>query len=232
MAVVAKVSLGSYAALLTISVILVGLLTHSTMSCNEQVCASIVSKCMLTQSCKCDLKNCTCCKECFNCLNYLYTECCSCVDMCPKPNETQQARQLTSLPDKLEGFPALFDALTMDQDADERWVSFTFPVDFPEALFDKEPSFRVIDSPDQNIDEIVKLHGGSSSSSSGSGVVTVNCTVAYVSQCLSLGKCRTQCIDMGASSMRWVDGMMIYSFVCDCPDCRLICLQVVPGRVL
>lgn len=48
-------------------------------SCNEQVCASMVSKCMLTQSCKCDLKNCSCCKDCFNCLSYLYTECCSCV---------------------------------------------------------------------------------------------------------------------------------------------------------
>lgn len=48
-------------------------------ACNEQVCASVVSKCMLTASCKCDLKNCSCCKECYNCLSYLYTECCSCV---------------------------------------------------------------------------------------------------------------------------------------------------------
>lgn len=101
-----------------------------------------------------------------------------------------------------EGFPALFDALTVDQDDLERWVSFTFPVDFPEALFDKEPSFRVIDSPDQNIDEIVNLQQNSDRKSL--NVFTVNCTVAYVSQCLSLGKCRTQCVDMGASSMRWV----------------------------
>lgn len=48
-------------------------------SCNEQVCASMVSKCMLTGSCKCDLKNCSCCKDCFACLSYLYSECCSCV---------------------------------------------------------------------------------------------------------------------------------------------------------
>lgn len=47
--------------------------------CNEAVCASIVSKCTLTQSCKCEMKNCTCCKECFDCLSYLYSECCSCV---------------------------------------------------------------------------------------------------------------------------------------------------------
>lgn len=48
-------------------------------SCNEVVCASIVSKCMLTQSCKCELKNCSCCKECLKCLGKNYEECCSCV---------------------------------------------------------------------------------------------------------------------------------------------------------
>lgn len=57
---------------------LIVLIKH-TNSCNEQVCASVVSKCMLTQSCKCDLESCLCCKECFNCLSYLYSECCSCV---------------------------------------------------------------------------------------------------------------------------------------------------------
>lgn len=48
-------------------------------SCNEQVCASIVSKCMLTQSCKCDSKNYSCCTECFKCLGHLQLECCSCL---------------------------------------------------------------------------------------------------------------------------------------------------------
>lgn len=56
-------------------------LVANVYACNEMVCASIVSKCMLTQSCKCDLKNCSCCRECRQCLNYLYTECCSCVGM-------------------------------------------------------------------------------------------------------------------------------------------------------
>ena len=51
------------------------------LACNEAVCASIVSKCMLTGSCKCDmtnLANCTCCKECSECLDNLYEECCYC----------------------------------------------------------------------------------------------------------------------------------------------------------
>lgn len=52
----------------------------SVESCNEVVCASIVSKCMLTQECKCELKNCSCCKDCLKCLGKkYYEECCSCV---------------------------------------------------------------------------------------------------------------------------------------------------------
>lgn len=55
------------------------LMAKVTFSCNQMLCASIVSKCMLTQSCKCDLKNCTCCKDCYQCLSWLWQECCSCV---------------------------------------------------------------------------------------------------------------------------------------------------------
>lgn len=63
------------------TILLIGVLVFSEIvdGCNEAVCGSVVSKCLLTQKCKCDLKNCTCCKECAQCLSYLYSECCSCV---------------------------------------------------------------------------------------------------------------------------------------------------------
>ena len=39
------------------------MLGQGVTGCNEAVCASIVSKCMLLQSCKCELgPECTCCK--------------------------------------------------------------------------------------------------------------------------------------------------------------------------
>lgn len=59
--------------------LIVSFVLISVEACNEAVCLSIVSKCLLTQSCKCDLKKCTCCKDCFTCLGTLYAECCSCV---------------------------------------------------------------------------------------------------------------------------------------------------------
>ncbi|KOB65775.1 BMP binding protein [Operophtera brumata] len=85
-------------------------------ACNEAICASVVSKCMLTQSCKCDLKDCSCCKDCFNCLSYLYSECCSCVE------------------ELADGVPGLFAALTSDPDPQQRWLSITYPVDIDLCL--------------------------------------------------------------------------------------------------
>lgn len=173
-----------------ILVIVICGLIQASYSCNEQMCASIVSKCMLTRSCNCELTNCTCCKECFSCLNYLFSECCSCVDMCPKQNETVRSNT-TSLVEDMDGIPGLFSALTIEPDDKLRWVAYTYPVDYAEASFkDKIPiSFSVID---QHIDHIPQAN-----------VVTVNCTVAYLSQCLSLGKCRNHCSAMGASYMRY-----------------------------
>ena len=103
---------------------------YTVHGCNEAVCASIVSKCMLTQSCKCELRNCTCCKECFSCLDYLYAECCSCVgeskiffsnwnasncfmfelaEMCPKPNnKVSELSRKSHVEDLKEPTPDLF----------------------------------------------------------------------------------------------------------------------------
>lgn len=36
-----------------------------------------------------------------------------------------------------------------------------------------------------------------------SNIVTVNCTVAYQSQCMSWNKCKHHCQTMGSSSYRW-----------------------------
>lgn len=163
--------------------------------CNEAVCASVVSKCMLTQSCKCDLKDCSCCKECFSCLSYLYSECCSCVDMCPKPNETSNELYKKSyVAEFKDGVPGLFQALTSEPDQQERWLSFTFPVDFDISLFgaarEKEVKYH-LQSMEQELEPVKH------------NVITLNCTVAYMSQCMSCNKCRVNCQSMGSTSFRW-----------------------------
>jgi len=56
-------------------------------------------------------------------------------DMCPKPNETRNALSKKSHVEVLEGIPGLFNAITEVADNDERWLIFTFPVDFDSELF-------------------------------------------------------------------------------------------------
>lgn len=187
--------LGNPAFVLTFSLgVFLGLFLCA-QACNEAVCASIVSKCMLTQSCKCELRNCTCCKECFSCLDYLYAECCSCVEMCPKPNNTaSELSRKSHVEDLTEPTPDLFAALTDDRDTLQRWQTFTFPVDLDKSLFkhklDKEIKYKQLNS-EQEVIPLIK------------DLITVNCTVAYMSQCMSWNKCKASCVSMGASSYRW-----------------------------
>ncbi|XP_014361954.2 protein twisted gastrulation [Papilio machaon] len=165
-------------------------------ACNEAICASVVSKCMLTQSCKCDLKDCSCCKDCFNCLSYLYSECCSCVDMCPKPNDTQTELSKSSHVEELtDGVPGLFAALTSEPDPQQRWLSITYPVDIDLSAYRPgNPERQVVyhlQSVEQEPEPVSR------------DVVTFNCTVAYMSQCMSCDKCRASCRSMGSNSFRW-----------------------------
>ena len=52
--------------------------TNLTNACNEALCGSVVTKCILKDTCNCDLSTCSCCKECYVCLGDLFTTCCSC----------------------------------------------------------------------------------------------------------------------------------------------------------
>jgi len=177
------------------------LMARYTSSCNQMLCASIVSKCMLTQSCKCDLKNCTCCRDCYQCLSWLWKECCSCVDLCPKPNDTKNSLSKQSHYEQLEGIPGLFNALLEDSD-DEKWSAFTFPVDYDTSLFgaDSKDSQFYMHSSDIDLQNIKDLN-----------TVTVNCSVSYMSSCMSMSKCREGCASMGASSYRW-----FFDGCCEC----------------
>ncbi|KAF4519133.1 hypothetical protein B566_EDAN007406 [Ephemera danica] len=165
---------------------------HGAEGCNEAVCASVVSKCMLTQSCKCELKNCSCCKECSHCLGHLYTECCSCVDLCPKPNETSNLLSKKShVEDLIEPVEALYNILTAQPDEMQRWVSFTYPIDFDLTAFSPK------------LDKEIKYETHVTEQEVNKDKVTLNCTVAFQTQCMSWNKCRDTCISMGASSYRW-----------------------------
>jgi hypothetical protein len=113
--------------------------------------------------------------------------------MCPKPSETTNQLSKQSHVEELEGFPALFDALTIDADAEERWDIFTFPIDFDTLKGGGKFDYLV-----KSADNMATRPNRKKT-----GVVTLNCTVAYMSQCMSWNKCKEGCRSMGASSYRW-----------------------------
>ncbi|XP_077301936.1 protein twisted gastrulation-like [Arctopsyche grandis] len=148
-------------------------------ACNEAVCASVVSKCMLTQSCKCDLTHCSCCKDCYNCLSYLYKECCSCVDMCPGVDAlSNQSKESYMELFHEGGVPQLFALLTSEPDPNKRWVSV--------PLADNDLSLQSIDG------DINKQNS-----------LAENCTLAYMSHCMPLTKCKSSCESLGSAGFRW-----------------------------
>ncbi|TRY67114.1 hypothetical protein TCAL_05873 [Tigriopus californicus] len=173
--------------------------------CNEAVCASIVSKCTLLKSCECEIipgEPCACCHRCKKCLEYLFTECCSCFELCPKP-EKSLAQQGSSVFDFEDPPLVLWDAL-METD-DSRWEKFTYPVDIsPARLFRPKKTEELSHSQQNSAQETLVVDK--------EDLVTANCTVAFLYGCMAKNKCRNSCATMGASSYRWFDE----SACCEC----------------
>lgn len=179
--------------------LLVVILLSVTEGCNEALCVSIVSKCMLIKSCDCDMtdmKNCSCCKDCQTCLSTLYTECCSCVGMCPAP-DPEEGLHLTSTIEELKSpIAELFNVLTEEKDEELRWTTYTYPAHY-DALYFK-PGHGMLDV---NFGAAEKDHSRKSSMYQGNR--DDNCTVAFMSGCLSLKRCKVSCTSMGAARYRW-----------------------------
>lgn len=165
--------------------------------CNEALCASIVSKCMLLKSCKCDFTNttkCECCKDCHKCLSSLYTDCCVCVGMCPPANPDDAMLEASTIKDIEDPIPVLFNALTEEYDDIGRWTTFSYPVHYDASVY--KPG---VSGHDMTAGEAVDEYH----TTDNVHIQQVNCTVAFLVPCMSLRKCNEACKSMGAASLRW-----------------------------
>ena len=115
--------------------------------------------------------------------------------MCPHPNGTSDVLSSKShVEDLTNPIPELFCVLTEEEDRLLRWKTFTFPVEI-KFLTDihKEANYSLVkkdsSQPTDGIDREQDI--------------PVNCTVVYMSQCMSWNKCKQSCTSMGASSYRW-----------------------------
>lgn len=177
-------------------------LIHPSESCDETLCRSIVSKCQLLQKCNCQPGNSTCSVQCFKCLDYLDMKCCSCVSICPvNSNDENVLLSAKSHVEELtESMPTLFSTLTEEGDHLDRWSAYTFPVRMSFISFSESslpPIMRNIEfGPGTRVS--MKSDGFDDEED-----IQANCTVAFMSQCIPLNKCKASCTSMGASSYRW-----------------------------
>lgn len=142
-----------------------------------------------------DKKNCTCCHDCQICLSRLYAECCSCVGLCPPPDPNDVPYKSSTIEILLDPIPDLFNVLTIEDDAQKRWSSFRYQVRKDAVSYTMD---RLAD-----METAVALHNPSNMVEMSQKVEMVNCTVAFMADCLSLKKCKTSCKSMGAARYRW-----------------------------
>lgn len=171
-------------------------------TCNEAVCASLVSKCILLKACGCDVYdkgNCSCCKNCSLCLSQLYVECCSCVGMCPRPELDDEIYKTSSIEDLPNPLRELFNVLT-ESNVYQQWSVVKYPT--YKSILEYRPdlgryALQIDDDP-----ELVRIrhqHGIPAAA-------LKNCTVAFLAERMSLTKCKSSCKSMGAAKMRWFHG--------------------------
>lgn len=137
--------------------------------------------------------------------------------MCPKPNNTRHALSKKSHVGELDGIPGLFSALTDDSDdIDDKWSIVTFPLDFDETVYGKE-SYKYLVKSEIDVQKLKEKKN----------VITLNCTVAYMAQCMSLNKCSESCSSMGSSSYRW-----FHDGCCECVGSTCINYGINESRCL
>lgn len=113
--------IGILATLVVFSMFLIG----TNLACPRMQCAPIISKCQLTDACRCDTNfNTTCFKLCSHCLGDLFPECCSCLGICPSEHETYETSHTKLFDNTSE---ELFDLFTADEDVLGRWTVFKEP---------------------------------------------------------------------------------------------------------
>uniref|UniRef100_A0A2P2I4N9 Protein twisted gastrulation-like n=2 Tax=Hirondellea gigas TaxID=1518452 RepID=A0A2P2I4N9_9CRUS len=174
-------------------------------SCYDLVCASVVSKCLLTKACMCEItrdpSKCSCCHTCTQCLGVDYTRCCPCLGLCEELSPLSRESQVGDIKDP---FNSLFEAMTAAPDGYKGWTHYTFPID--DTLHELGRRANVGDIKY----EVVGSEGNTVASSPGGGL-SINCTVMYVSECLSVTKCQDYCNQRGAASYRY-----FFDGCCEC----------------
>lgn len=143
----------------------------NNQECDQLLCAPVVSKCLLTQSCNCKISDCHCCKDCILCLGRLFHDCCGCLEMCPQGRPKLAAKSQIG---DFEGVPALFKSVVKDKHYRE-WTVI-------EMRMRESLELSMANSIDQDDikQSIPKSHNQT-------------CSLLYIKSCMPFKKCTEYC---------------------------------------
>lgn len=186
---------------------------HDT--CDKTLCASIVSYCLIQESCSCDTsRNCSCCHECAICLSSKFEACSDCVGIREKSSYSNVAanshiEQSSEFEDLEEPSPELFSKWT-----DQHLPSVHYSIY-------RYPNVEKLTS------NIHHHHHQHHKHEEGNGLPNVRrrftsqdyelalrkvdhressnmiCTAAYFDRCMDQNECREGCRSMGANMFGW-----------------------------
>lgn len=204
----------SHKIILFVTYLIVGAFFVGVKACDQYQCASIVSKCMLDQSCKCDWANGTnsvCYTDCMRCLGHKgFMECCSCVQMCPTNHQIGKAVVVDhhSVVEHFEGVPALFEQFTKLK---INWKVLTVHIK-PTTTNSSNNSSALEPSSNHrrhhhNRHDHQKHHHQTQDQAAN----TKLCSVLYLNKCTLMPYCSVICRSTGARSYRW-----FFSGCCQC----------------
>lgn len=163
--------------------------------CDES-CGPQVSKCMLLQACNCVINtprnNCSCCKNCTQCLGNMYADCCACVGLCKTSSGS-----VLSWNSEVEDFELPLDTENIFEERiafmpGANWASYSFPV---------SEEIRKKDATSQSLPELLLSDSSE----------IANCTVIFFNQCISADDCKRRCKVSSAAKMRW-----FHTGCCEC----------------
>lgn len=131
-------------------------------------------------------------------------------EICPKRNGSDTKLSSKSHVENLpEPVPHLFETLTEENDTLSRWTVYTRPVQVSFVTESGTAPKEITFGPGTKV--TFKEDGLDQEED-----VQINCTVAYMSDCIPFNKCKSSCTSMGASAYRW-----FHDGCCECvgPNC-------------
>lgn len=160
--------------LLSMFLLIVWFIPHVKSECNQYECSSIVSKCLLLGSCKCQPNDSECFQHCVACMSTMFHDCCDCLNMCPKIISNDELPMKSQI-GHFMGIPELFN-MVINYDGVHDWTSIQMPI---------EDSLKEI-IPNTIVDQKAVLEKLSISSRK-------NCSILYLRNCVTEVKCITYC---------------------------------------